>query len=79
MILNVKTLSGEIIVIHDVHLTTTILELKQKVMHQKKVAVHRQRLICAGRLLDNNRTVEDYQLQHYPGVHFVLDHPDDMQ
>ena len=56
----------------DVEPSDTVENVKQKVQDRIGIAVENQRLIYAGKELENNRTLSDYNIQKEATVHLVL-------
>lgn len=56
----------------DVEGTDTIVHLKGKIQLREGVPVHIQRLIFNGRQLEDERTVEDYNIQKESTLHLLL-------
>lgn len=69
--ISVKTLAGNVIPVN-IGLTETIGYLKTKIHHQEGIPPGYQRLIYAGKQLDDHRTVEAYNILHDATVHLVL-------
>lgn len=66
-----NSLKGQTLTLHQVSLSSTVAELKQRLGREKSINMSELRLICCGKQWDDNRTLLSYDLQENSTIQLV--------
>jgi hypothetical protein len=66
-----KTLTGKTETLN-VNLSGTVLDLKELIQEKTYIPIEHQKVVFAGRQLENERNVADYEIKKESTVHMVL-------
>jgi len=67
----VKTLVGKTLT-YDLHPGMTIGQIKNMISQTENIPADQQRLIFSGKQLDDERTLEDYEIKDQSNLHLIL-------
>lgn len=71
MLIRVNTLTGTSLPL-EVENLDTIDSVKEKICVEKGIPVHQQRLVYAGKQLENDRSLEEYNIPEEATLHLIL-------
>ena len=66
-----KTMTAKTITLEDVEGSDTILQLKQRFKEKEGVPLEHQLYAFAGKRLENDRTIAEYNIQHESTIQFI--------
>ena len=67
----VKTLTGKTILI-SIDLTDSVASIKKKIYDQEGIPIDQQRIIFAGKQLEDDKTLKSYNIQKKSTLHLIL-------